>query len=109
MEVKITNAKPEVVGTVHFEELDINLEVDNGQEVTDIKVALCYNDGGGRKVLTEVKVEDAETTLDCCGDDVITEVKKVFPDIDDEDFKKLGSLLDKKIDELLTKWEIHQE
>ena len=109
MEVKITNAKPEVVATVHFEELEINLEVDNGEEVTDIKVVLCYNDGQGRKVLTEVKVEDAETTLDCCGDDAITEVKKVFPDISDDDVKKIGSLLDKKIDELLAEWEIHQE
>lgn len=109
MEVIITNSKPEVVTTVHYEELEINLEIDNGQEVTDIKVVLCYNDGQGRNVLTEVKVEDSETTMDCGGDDALTEIKKVFPDISQEDVENIGVLLDKKIEELMTEWEIYSD
>jgi len=110
MEVNINIAEPEVVGTVHYIEHEISLEIGNEKEFIDIRVVLFYdNSKTDTYTLTSIEVEGTETSKDCVADDAITEVKKVFPDIDDEDFKKLGSLLDKKIDELLTKWEIHQE
>ncbi len=110
MKIQIKDSGSEVVETTRHCKIPISCTVIANDEETTVEAELYYDE----------KVSDGETTrtgnslitdgmscdLDCIAEVLLDKARKTFPDMSDEDYKKMGSKIDGFINELIAENEI---